>query len=254
MDSGLRDASTRRHYWSASARPLAQLRRLSPRCFAPASGHAQGQNEAAWAIGLSGWQTQRRIILPQAFKMVHLRHGQRLHRPDQGHLAGAGGRGSKSMRRAQLAGAATFSFMSALLVAASVCYWALTIFFSFWQAKLRTRMARDKAREKQKGRLAWPLPKPTSAPIATPSAKRSSSRSSICRSTSARTTYSRAWTSRSTRARSWCSSGRPARARARFCAASTSSRTPRPARSPSAASTSPAAATAAASRTSTRSA
>src|SRR5665647_524125 len=30
----------------------------------------KGQNEAAWAIGLSGWQTQRRIVLPQAFKIV----------------------------------------------------------------------------------------------------------------------------------------------------------------------------------------
>ena len=52
---------------------------------------------------------------------------------------------------AQLAGAATFSFMSTLIVAAAF-YWALTIFFSFWQAKLETRMARDKAREKERGR------------------------------------------------------------------------------------------------------
>jgi hypothetical protein len=28
----------------------------------------------------------------------------------------------------------------------------ITIFFSFWQAKLETRMARDKAREKEKGK------------------------------------------------------------------------------------------------------
>jgi ABC-type amino acid transport system permease subunit len=41
--------------------------------------------------------------------------------------------------------------MSTLIVAAAF-YWALTIFFSFWQAKLETRMARDKAREKEKGR------------------------------------------------------------------------------------------------------
>ena len=56
-----------------------------------------------------------------------------------------------SLRRSQLAGAATFSFFSTLLVAAA-WYWALTIFFSFWQAKLETRMARDKAREKEKGK------------------------------------------------------------------------------------------------------
>ena len=38
---------------------------------------------------------------------------------------------------------------STLLVAAAF-YWALTIFFSFWQAKLETRMARDKARERER--------------------------------------------------------------------------------------------------------
>jgi hypothetical protein len=32
---------------------------------------------------------------------------------------------------------------------AAAFYWALTIFFSFWQAKLEARMARDKAREKK---------------------------------------------------------------------------------------------------------
>ena len=30
----------------------------------------KGQSEAAWALGLSGGQTQRRIVLPQAFKIV----------------------------------------------------------------------------------------------------------------------------------------------------------------------------------------
>ena len=30
----------------------------------------KGQTEAAWALGLSGSQTQRRIVLPQAFKIV----------------------------------------------------------------------------------------------------------------------------------------------------------------------------------------
>jgi len=53
------------------------------------------------------------------------------------------------LQRASQAGAATFSFMSTLLVAAAF-YWALTIFFSFWQAKLEKRMARDKAREKER--------------------------------------------------------------------------------------------------------
>ncbi|MCX6372000.1 MAG: ABC transporter permease subunit, partial [Actinobacteria bacterium] len=52
------------------------------------------------------------------------------------------------LRRSQLAGSASLNNFSTLLVAAAF-YWALTIFFSFWQAKLETRMARDKAREKE---------------------------------------------------------------------------------------------------------
>ena len=109
----------------------------------------KGQNEAAWAIGLSGWQTQRRIILPQAFKIVIPARRQRLHRPDQGHLAGVGDHRRGAAAPVAACGAATFSFFSTLLVAAAF-YWALTIFFSFWQAKLETRMARDKAREKER--------------------------------------------------------------------------------------------------------
>ena len=111
----------------------------------------KGQNEAAWAIGLSGWQTQRRIILPQAFKIVIPAVGNDFIALIKDTSLVSVITVEELLRRAQLAGAATFSFMSALLVAAAF-YWALTIFFSFWQAKLENRMARDKAREKQKGK------------------------------------------------------------------------------------------------------
>jgi hypothetical protein len=36
--------------------------------------------------------------------------------------------------------------MSPLLVAAAI-YWVLTIFFSFWQAKLERRLERDRERK-----------------------------------------------------------------------------------------------------------
>jgi polar amino acid transport system permease protein len=111
----------------------------------------KGQNEAAWAIGLSGWQTQRRIILPQAFKIVIPAVGNDFIALIKDTSLVSVITVEELLRRSQLAGAATFSFMSTLLVAAA-WYWALTIFFSFWQAKLETRMARDKAREKEKGK------------------------------------------------------------------------------------------------------
>jgi len=111
----------------------------------------KGQNEAAWAIGLSGWQTQRRIVLPQAFKIVIPAVGNDFIALIKDTSLVSVITVEELLRRSQLAGSASLNNFSTLLVAAAF-YWALTIFFSFWQAKLETRMARDKAREKEKGR------------------------------------------------------------------------------------------------------
>ena len=111
----------------------------------------KGQNEAAWAIGLSGWQTQRRIVLPQAFKIVIPAIGNDFIALIKDTSLVSVITVEELLRRSQLAGASSMNFFSTLLVAAAF-YWALTIFFSFWQAKLENRMARDKAREKEKGR------------------------------------------------------------------------------------------------------
>ncbi|HET6497280.1 MAG TPA: amino acid ABC transporter permease, partial [Thermoleophilia bacterium] len=111
----------------------------------------KGQHEAAWAIGLSGWQTQRRVVLPQALKIVIPAVGNDFIALIKDTSLVSVITVEELLRRSQLAGAATFSFFSTLLVAAGF-YWALTIFFSFWQAKLETRMARDKAREKEQAR------------------------------------------------------------------------------------------------------
>jgi polar amino acid transport system permease protein len=106
----------------------------------------KGQNEAAWAIGLSPWQTQRRIVLPQAFKIVIPAVGNDFIALIKDTSLVSVITVEELLRRSQLAGAATFNFLSTLVVAAAF-YWALTIFFSFWQAKLERRMQRDKARE-----------------------------------------------------------------------------------------------------------
>jgi polar amino acid transport system permease protein len=111
----------------------------------------KGQNEAAWAIGLSGWQTQRRIVLPQALKIVIPALGNDFIALIKDTSLVSVITVEELLRRAQLAGASSLNNFSTLLVAAAF-YWALTIFFSFWQAKLETRMARDKAREKEKGK------------------------------------------------------------------------------------------------------
>ena len=108
----------------------------------------KGQNEAAWAIGLSGWQTQRRVVLPQAFKIVIPAVGNDFIALIKDTSLVSVITVEELLRRAQLAGASSLNNFSTLLVAAAF-YWALTIFFSFWQAKLETRMARDKAREKE---------------------------------------------------------------------------------------------------------
>jgi polar amino acid transport system permease protein len=106
----------------------------------------KGQTEAAWALGLSSWQTSRRIVLPQAFKIVIPAVGNDFIALIKDTSLVSVITVEELLRRSQLAGAATFNFLSTLVVAAAF-YWALTIFFSFWQAKLERRMERDKARE-----------------------------------------------------------------------------------------------------------
>jgi len=111
----------------------------------------KGQNEAAWAIGLSGWQTQRRIVLPQAFKIVI---------PAVGNDSSPSSRTPRWSRSSPSRNSCAAPSLPSRprSTTSRPCWWrrpstwALTIFFSFWQAKLETRMARDKAREKEKGK------------------------------------------------------------------------------------------------------
>jgi polar amino acid transport system permease protein len=105
----------------------------------------KGQTEAAWALGLSGGQTQRRIVLPQAFKIVIPAVGNDFIALIKDTSLVSTITANELLHRAQLVGGRTLQFLSALLVAAAV-YWILTIFFSFWQARLERRMEHDRAR------------------------------------------------------------------------------------------------------------
>jgi polar amino acid transport system permease protein len=105
----------------------------------------KGQTEAAWALGMNSWQTEKRIVLPQAFKIVIPAVGNDFIALIKDTSLVSVITVEELLRRSQLAGAATYNPLSTLLVAAAF-YWALTIFFSFWQAKLERRMERDRAR------------------------------------------------------------------------------------------------------------
>jgi polar amino acid transport system permease protein len=105
----------------------------------------RGQTEAAWALGMTSMQTRRRIILPQAFKIVIPAIGNDFIALIKDTSLASVIALPELLQKARLVGGRTYDFLSPLLVAAAV-YWALTIFFSYWQAKLERRLERDKAR------------------------------------------------------------------------------------------------------------
>ena len=156
----------------------------------------KGQNEAAWAIGLSGWQTQRRIVLPQALKIVIPAVGNDFIALIKDTSLVSVITVEELLRRSQLAGAATFSFFSTLLVAAALVLGADDLLQLLAGQARDPHGARQGAREGEgEGEVdgADPLPRPTSAPASgTWSAAKSSSGSRTWRSTSGATTCSKA--------------------------------------------------------------
>ncbi len=105
----------------------------------------KGQTEASWALGLSSWQTRRRIVLPQAFKIVIPAVGNDFIALIKDTSLVSVITVPELLERAQLVAGRTGNYLSPLLVAAAV-YWMLTIFFSFWQARLERRLEHDRAR------------------------------------------------------------------------------------------------------------
>jgi polar amino acid transport system permease protein len=109
----------------------------------------RGQTEAAQSLGMTGRTTFRRIILPQAFRIVTPAIGNdfiaMLKDSSLAYVVGV----QELLWRAQAAGRPTFQSMQTLLVAALV-YWAMTILFSVLQSRLERRMSSgDRARQEQ---------------------------------------------------------------------------------------------------------
>jgi polar amino acid transport system permease protein len=104
-------------------------------------GVSKGQREAALALGMTGGQTMRRIVLPQAFRFVVPPVGNEfIAMLKDSSLVSTTGFVQDILWRAQKVGRANFHTLEALLVAAA-WYWVLTLIFSAIQARLEKRLA-----------------------------------------------------------------------------------------------------------------
>ncbi len=102
----------------------------------------RGQREAAIALGMTPSQMMRRIVLPQALRLVLPPTGNEfIAMLKDSALVSATGFVQEIMWRAQKVGRANFRGLEALLVAA-MWYWLMTIIFSTIQANIEKRMAR----------------------------------------------------------------------------------------------------------------
>lgn len=106
------------------------------------SSVSRGQREAATALGMTNGQMMRRIVLPQALRLVVPPTGNEfIAMLKDSALVSATGFVQEIMWRAQKVGRANFRGLEALLVAA-LWYWLMTIIFSFIQANIEKRMSR----------------------------------------------------------------------------------------------------------------
>lgn len=102
-----------------------------------------GQGEAAEALGMSYGQKMRKVVMPQAFRVIIPPTGNEFiaMMKDTALISflGATLENAEIFRRAQLVGKADFQNLEALIVAAGM-YWALTVVFTFFQRKLEARL------------------------------------------------------------------------------------------------------------------
>jgi polar amino acid transport system permease protein len=106
-------------------------------------GH--GQSEAAEALGMKYSQKMRRVVLPQAFRVIIPPTGNEfIAMMKDTALVSFLGTSIDQMeifRRAQLVGKADFRNLEALLIAA-LMYWGLTTIFQFFQLRLERRLSK----------------------------------------------------------------------------------------------------------------
>jgi polar amino acid transport system permease protein len=110
---------------------------------------AGGQGEAADALGMTHAQKMRKVVLPQAFRVVIPPTGNEFiaMMKDTALVSflGVTAVQAEIFRRAQLAGKADFKNLEAYVLAAGL-YWALTALFTFFQARLERRVSRGYVR------------------------------------------------------------------------------------------------------------
>jgi polar amino acid transport system permease protein len=110
---------------------------------------SHGQSEAADALGMTYRQKMRRVVLPQAFRVIIPPTGNEfIAMMKDTALVSVLGQSIESMelfRRAQLLGNADVRPLEALVTAAGL-YWALTAIFSFFQSRLERRVSRGYVR------------------------------------------------------------------------------------------------------------
>ncbi len=109
-----------------------------------------GQTEAADALGMSYVQRMRRVVLPQAFKVIIPPTGNEFIAMIKDtallSLTASAVFWYDLFKRATVAGINGFRNLEALVVAAGI-YWVLTAIFTFFQSKLEARISKGYVRE-----------------------------------------------------------------------------------------------------------
>lgn len=110
---------------------------------------AAGQGEAADALGMTYLQKMRRVVLPQAVRVIIPPTGNEFiaMMKDTALVSflGVTIANAEIFRRAQLVGKADFKNLEALIIAAGL-YWALTAIFTFFQRRLEARVSQGYVR------------------------------------------------------------------------------------------------------------
>jgi polar amino acid transport system permease protein len=105
----------------------------------------RGQTEAASALGMTDGVTMRRVILPQAIRIVTPAIGNEFIAMTKDSALVSLMAVQELLWRAQRVGQSNFRSLETLLLAAAV-YWFLTVIFSFFQDRLEKRMAQSDVR------------------------------------------------------------------------------------------------------------
>lgn len=122
---------------------------------------AHGQGEAADALGMRYWTKMRKVVLPQAMRVIIPPTGNEFiaMMKDTALVSflGVTVDSSEIFRRAQLVGKADFKNLEAYVLAAAL-YWALTAIFSYFQRRLEKRLEAGYVRDAKSGRFTVPAP------------------------------------------------------------------------------------------------